>query len=359
MRFFVAILLLSASAFGQEGIPANIGTGKFPTGLDGVTELDAIQKSRIDALKKCVALQKSHYEQVPSDTRILNAAQLELIMAQLDTTKDKQERLDFIQEALVASLETWQWIHELQLVGKGSAYKEALARAAVFRFRAMWLKENAGENPPKGLLGQPTAGQVGIPIKIGTGKFPPGLVGVTELDDIQKSRIDALKQCVIEQNKYYEMGLSNMNFFPPAQMELVIAQLDSTKVKEKRLECIQEAFVEALETWHRIYELKSVGRGDKIHEALARAAVFRFSAMWLKENTGENLPKELLGQALVGQDGIPLKVGTGIPRGLVGVTELDEIQKTRIDALKESMALQQIFFEAGQRGMGVTGSSVH
>jgi hypothetical protein len=348
MRFLVAILLLSASAFAQEGIPVNIGTGKFPPGLDGVTELDEIQKSRIDALKQCVATQRSRFERVLNDTSILNAAQMDLVMTQLDSTKVKQERLDFIQEALVATLETWQRIHELQLVGAigGSADKEALARAAVFRFCVMWLKENAGENQPIALLGQPAFGKEGIPVNIGTGKFPPGLVGV--LDEIQKSRIDALLQCVVVQRSRYEQGLNDSNLLLAAQMELAIAQLDTTTVKQERLEFIQDAFVAALKTWQRIHESQLVGtpsgRADK--EALARAAVFRFRAMWLKENTGENPPKELLGQPAVSQDGIPIKIGTGkLPPGLVGVTELDEIQKSRIDALKQCVEVQRSRFE--------------
>ena len=143
MRFFVAILLLSASAFGQEGIPANIGTGKFPTGLDGVTELDEIQKTRIDALKESMALQQIFFEagQRGISLNEIAAAQMELLMTQLETTKDKQKRLDLIQETFVAALETWQRMHESQAAGKGFGLDEAQARAAVFGFRAMWLKE--------------------------------------------------------------------------------------------------------------------------------------------------------------------------------------------------------------------------
>ena len=43
MRFFVAILLLSASAFGQEGIPVNIGMGKLQPGLDQPTQGTYVQ----------------------------------------------------------------------------------------------------------------------------------------------------------------------------------------------------------------------------------------------------------------------------------------------------------------------------
>lgn len=56
MKLLVVILLLSASALGQEGIPGNIGTEKFPPILVGGTELDATQRCaslRCKMLWKC------------------------------------------------------------------------------------------------------------------------------------------------------------------------------------------------------------------------------------------------------------------------------------------------------------------
>ena len=116
MRFLAAILLLSSFAIGQEGIPANVGTGELPPGLAGVTDLHAIQQSQIDVLRLCVEVLRNRYERGLININNLLAAQTELAIARLDTTNAKQERLDFIQEALEAALKTWQRIHELQKV---------------------------------------------------------------------------------------------------------------------------------------------------------------------------------------------------------------------------------------------------
>ncbi len=255
-------------AIGHEGIPVNVGTGELPPGLENVTELQAIQRSQIEVLRLCV----DRYDGGLININNLLAAQTELAIARLDTTNVKQERLDFIQEALEAALKTWQRIHELQKVAsRGGADAEAQARAAVFRYRVMWLKEKAGDNGQPKEVGLPAICHEGIPVNVGTGELPPGLDGVTELHAIQRSQIDALRLCVEVLKNRYRQGLININNLHAAQTELAMARLDTTNVKQERLDFIQEALVSALQTWQRIRELQKVGaRGG---EADAEAAL--------------------------------------------------------------------------------------
>jgi len=52
MRTFITFFLLTTFAIGQEGIPANVGTGVLPPGLDGETDLNAIKQTRI-SIARC------------------------------------------------------------------------------------------------------------------------------------------------------------------------------------------------------------------------------------------------------------------------------------------------------------------
>ena len=135
-------------AIGQEGIPTNVGTGELPPGLEGVKDLDVVQQNQIDALRLREEVLRNGYEREMIKIDNLSDVQTELALARRDTTNVKQERLDFIQEALISALKRWQGIRVLQIVGSrgGEVDAEAQARAAVFRYRIMWLKENARAN---------------------------------------------------------------------------------------------------------------------------------------------------------------------------------------------------------------------
>ena len=145
MRTFITFFLLTTIVIGQEGIPANVGTGVLPPGLDGETDLNAIKRKRIEALQLAVEVLRNRYERGLISISFELAAQIELAMAKLDSTTVKQERLDHIETAVISALSVWQRIHELQKIGArgGEEDAEVQARAAVFRFREMWLTEKA------------------------------------------------------------------------------------------------------------------------------------------------------------------------------------------------------------------------
>ncbi len=71
--------------------------------------------------------------------------QVELALAQLDTTDIKQERLDYIQAALNGAIEIWRVAKDRSSIGAegSSPLDEARTRADVYKLRVMWLKENA------------------------------------------------------------------------------------------------------------------------------------------------------------------------------------------------------------------------
>jgi len=266
---------------GQEGIPANVGTGVRPPGLEGETDLNAIKQRRIEALQDAVKALQVRNDQGLDNINFLLAAQIELASAKLDSTTVKKERLDHIETALASALMAWQRVNALKNVFArgGDSVSEAQARAAVFKFRVMWLAEKAAS--PQ----QPVIGQVGIPANVGTGVLPPGLEGETDLNAIKQRRIEALQGAVEALQLRYERALDNINFLLATQIELVIANLDSTTVKIERLDHSETALATALITWQRLKELQKVGArgGDAAAEFQARAAVFKFRAMWLAE----------------------------------------------------------------------------
>ena len=155
MRTLITFLLLTTIAIGQEGISANIGSGVFPPGLEGETDLNAIKRRSIEALEGALEALQARYERGLDNINFLRAAQIELAIAKLDSTTVKKERLDHIETALNNALLTWQRPKELQTVGArgGDAASEAQARAAVFKFRVMWLAEKAaGPQQPSAVL---------------------------------------------------------------------------------------------------------------------------------------------------------------------------------------------------------------
>ncbi len=145
MKTLAAILLLTVTAFGQDGLDTAIGTALFPEGIVGVTDIKKVQLSRIEALKSNVQALQSRYESGLDNIDFLLKSHAELAVAQLDIANNKLERLDYIQAAFNSALLTWQRVKELQKVGMrgGDHAAETQARAAVFRFRVMWLKEKA------------------------------------------------------------------------------------------------------------------------------------------------------------------------------------------------------------------------
>jgi hypothetical protein len=145
MRTLLLILLLTTTAIGQEGIPAGVGTGYLPPGLEGETDLKVINQKWIETLQGCVEAMQARYESGRDNINGLLAAQMELAMAQLDSTTVKKERLDHIEIALRSALLTWQRIKEFQKVGArgGDAAEEIQSRAALFKYRSMWLEEKA------------------------------------------------------------------------------------------------------------------------------------------------------------------------------------------------------------------------
>ncbi len=155
MRTLITFFLLTTIAIGQEGIPANVGDGTLPPGLEGETDLNAIRQRRIDASQAAINALHARFNRGLDNSCLLLVAQNELLSANLDSTTAKKERLDHIETALTSALLAWQRVKELQLAGVwgGDAAAEVQARAAVFKFRAMWLAENAAvPQSPSNLL---------------------------------------------------------------------------------------------------------------------------------------------------------------------------------------------------------------
>ncbi len=218
-----------------------------------------------------------------TEAGFLLEAQNELADAQLDTTEDRKQRLDFIQAAFNNALMTWQRIKELQSVGMrgGDAASETQAKAAAFRLRVLWLKEKANTEPnPSGSLAQD-----GLDTTIGTGVFPDGIAGVTDLKKAQLARVEALQSSAQEWQAMYVSGLVTLEVSLVSQMELALAQLDTTDDNQKRLDYLQAGFNSALLVWQRVKELQSAGvrGGDAASLAQATALVFKLRVMWLKE----------------------------------------------------------------------------
>ena len=146
MRTLITLFLLTSIAIGQEGIPANVG-GVFPPGLEGETDLKAIKQRRIEALQVSVEALAATKSIRSQNIDFLHATQIELAIAKLDSTTDKKERLDHIETALATALMTWQRVETLRQAGAMAidVATECQTRAAVFKFRVMWLAEKAAD----------------------------------------------------------------------------------------------------------------------------------------------------------------------------------------------------------------------
>ncbi len=153
LSFVVALVLLwtnlSLSAYSQEGIPQGVGTGTYPPGLLESTDLKGVTKLRINALMDVVAGYQLRYEMGLDNIRLLLDAQLELAVTQMESTDDNREKLQYLEVGLETALKSWQQAVERHKVGLDGGGSEPLARAAVFRMRQLWLKENARQDAEK------------------------------------------------------------------------------------------------------------------------------------------------------------------------------------------------------------------
>lgn len=344
MKTVAAILLLTATAYGQEGLDTELGTGAFPPGIVGETNLRNVQLLRCEALKSGVHELQSRYESGLDNIHFLLDAQMKLAAAQLDTTADRQQRLEYLQAAFNSALLTWQRVKKLQSVGMrgGDAAAEAQARAAVFRVRVAWLKEEAkGASNPSS-----SPAHRGLDPTIGTGAFPEGIAGVDDVKNVQLSRVAVLQSKVQAMQARHESGLDKIGLLLASQMELAVAQLDTTNDKQERLDHLQAAFHRALLTWQRIKELQNVGMvgGDVASEFQAREAVFKYYALWLKEKSKAGLKPT---QPLRNED-LDLVIGTGdVPEGIEGANDIGNVQLSRIEVLQTTVEALHTRYQHG------------
>lgn len=152
MRGLILTLVICSSVFGQSDTSppkfSDVGNGVLPPGFID-SELEDIQKQRIEALRTNLAALQSRYITGIDNLQLLIEGQLELVNAHLDAAKTKKERLEGILECQKLALVSWQHVNDRKLVAArgGEVSSEARARAHVLKFRIMWLKENASKNP--------------------------------------------------------------------------------------------------------------------------------------------------------------------------------------------------------------------
>ena len=149
MRILAAILLLTATAFGQEGLDTAIGKGSLPDGIAGVTDIKKVQLLRVEALKNSMQILNDQVQtgrvSLGQLSELYSESHMELALARLDASDDKQERLDIIQEALNGAIRFWRIANDRRSVaaeGSGTL-SETRAKADVYKLRVMWLKEKA------------------------------------------------------------------------------------------------------------------------------------------------------------------------------------------------------------------------
>lgn len=143
LAFILLISLLLPHTTPQEGIPQNIGTGKYPEGLLDNTNIKSLMQMRIETLKQKVQVLENQFSNGTLQDSILYDAQQELLMAQLESTTDKQTRLKFIEESLANAITIWQIMKAKADIGLrgGETYSVLTFQEQVYHFRIMWLKE--------------------------------------------------------------------------------------------------------------------------------------------------------------------------------------------------------------------------
>lgn len=144
--FCVLVCLFHSVASAQEGIPVDLGTKDYPPGLLNETDERVIQSKRIEALTVALEALSQRYQTGLIGIEPVLQTQLELIEAQLESTPVKQERMLHLEGALRSALILWQRAKQAKDLGMqgGDAASEAKARAAVYRYRRMWLMEKKG-----------------------------------------------------------------------------------------------------------------------------------------------------------------------------------------------------------------------
>jgi hypothetical protein len=99
VKTLAVILLLTTNVIGQEGFNSPRSKGLLLEGLANATDIKKVQLLRVEALKYCMqALTDQTMSGTPSLAHladVLYERQVELTLAQLDTTDVKQERLDY------------------------------------------------------------------------------------------------------------------------------------------------------------------------------------------------------------------------------------------------------------------------
>ncbi|AMV30483.1 hypothetical protein VN12_00105 [Pirellula sp. SH-Sr6A] len=257
-----------------------------------------------------------------TDIQIVQVAERDLALAKLETSAGKEERLDHIREAFESTLKTWQRVYELgRNKRRGSEPdSEGAARAALFLYRIMWLKENSIEANVPGEPKQAVPPKEDFSEQLWTGKSPDGLVGVFDLNALERLRMEAASQSAKALWDRYMGGLTYISFLIDALEELANAQLDSKSDPEQRLKYMSEALNASIDLWRRTEELKRVGRrgGEPDQVSLAKAAVLRYRAMLLKE---EEMPKKA-------DNGVQCKIRRSLPVvEAIAIIEIDRLAK--------------------------------
>lgn len=139
----VITLLLPSTPIPQEGIPQNIGTGRYPEGLLNNSDIKDLTRRRIEALKQRVKVVKERFEAGTIPYTQLYQANQDLLSAQLDSTDAKEIRLKYIEESLANALMVWQLTRAKADKGLRGGEADALLsfEEQVFHFRILWLKE--------------------------------------------------------------------------------------------------------------------------------------------------------------------------------------------------------------------------
>jgi len=98
---------------------------------------------RIETLKQKVQALETQFSNGTLQGSILYDAHQELLMAQLESTTDKQTRLKFIEESLANAIKIWQLVKAKADIGLRGGEKESVLtfQEQVYHFRIMWLKE--------------------------------------------------------------------------------------------------------------------------------------------------------------------------------------------------------------------------
>ena len=158
MRSLVAFLLLSSLVMGQSDEQFkenaatllksldNLGTGQLPEGFQAAENLAAVKNLRVQAAESQVESLQARFESGLDNINFLLQAQIELALALIDTTEDREEQANHIRAGLHSAILTWQRIKELQKAGVrgGDEAAEAQARQQVLRFYVWWHKHKAG-----------------------------------------------------------------------------------------------------------------------------------------------------------------------------------------------------------------------